>query len=69
MAKYNLLTPEERLSILRPRIQGLERDHFAVSLDVQMGNEAQKGRLAEVQSQLDTLRKLEAENEAEAKAR
>lgn len=81
--KYDYLTPDERLQMVRVRIQGLERDHFAAELEVETSNaEARDGRPGsgsrvshtirlrdEAAQSLETLRAQEAALEAEAAER
>lgn len=66
--KYDYLTAEEQLSMVRPRITQLERDHFAVSLDViQAGegnNPAQEQRAEALAQQLQVLKDMETELES-----
>lgn len=71
--KYDYLTAEERLALMRPRIQQLERDHFNVRMDVlQAGegrNPAQETRLSEIEEQLAVLHSMEDSLDAEVKQR
>jgi hypothetical protein len=83
--KYDYLAPEERLQMVRARIQGLERDHFAAQIELDTaGGEAKAAeastglaspvvhalrRRNEAADALETLRTEEAALEAEAEAR
>jgi hypothetical protein len=60
---YTQLTPEERIAALRTRVQGLERDHFAISLDVRQGA-ADASRLDPIEA---TLADFQSEIEAAEK--
>lgn len=67
--KYDYLTPDERLSMLRPRLAGLERDHFNLTLDRQITGGTDDPRIEAIESSLEALRKEAADLEKQAKAR
>lgn len=67
--KRELLTPQEVADAIRGRLEGLERDHLGVSLDVEVagpgGNPPQEARKAQLE---DIITKLRADLKAAEQA-
>lgn len=53
--KYDYLTPEEQLAMLRPRIAGLERDHYNLTLDGEVSG-TNNERVLPVEAAIEVLR-------------
>lgn len=65
--KYDYLTVDERIAMMRPRITDAERRVFQLEVDTLGTNDPAAGMELAVRH-LDELRKLEAELEKEKKA-
>lgn len=57
---YTVIPPAEQAAAINRRLEGLERDHLEVSLDVEVsgpgGNPTQEARLEELEATITALR-------------
>lgn len=69
MQKFDYLTPQERLAMIRPRLADAERRIFNIEIDsIALPEDVTNPQLLSAKNQLEALRLIETEIEAEIEA-